>query len=58
MNTHMWHHPLTREHVAKIQSFGYREIPCISKTLMCGDTGAGAMAEVETIIDAVTSLKT
>jgi len=51
MNTFMWEHPVTSEHVAKIKSWGYREIPCISKTLMCGDTGNGAMAEVNTIVD-------
>ena len=53
MNTHMWNHPLTQEHITKIKSFGYVEIPCISKTLMCGDTGPGAMADVLTIVDAV-----
>ena len=53
MNTHMWNHPLTQEHITKIKNFGYVEIPCISKTLMCGDTGPGAMADVLTIVDAV-----
>lgn len=50
MNTFMWDHPVTGEHVAKLSQWGYREIPCVSKTLMCGDTGNGAMAEVETIV--------
>jgi len=50
MNTFMWEHPVTSEHVAKLVDWGYREIPCISKTLMCGDTGNGAMAEVDTIV--------
>ncbi|KAG4065326.1 hypothetical protein HA402_012768 [Bradysia odoriphaga] len=50
MNTFMWEHPVTSEHVAKLSQWGYREIPCVSKTLMCGDTGNGAMAEVETIV--------
>ena len=53
MNTHMWNHPLTQEHITKIKSFGYVEIPCISKTLMCGGTGPGAMADVLTIVEAV-----
>lgn len=50
MNTFMWEHPVSSEHVAKLKDWGYREIPCISKTLMCGDTGNGAMAEVDTIV--------
>lgn len=36
--------------MALLKSWGYKEIPCISKTLMCGDIGIGGMAEVDTII--------
>ncbi|GAB0099606.1 phosphopantothenoylcysteine decarboxylase [Sergentomyia squamirostris] len=53
MNTKMWHHPITAEHVAKLKNWGYFEIPCIEKTLMCKDTGLGAMAEVDTIVQVV-----
>ncbi|KAH8254215.1 hypothetical protein KR032_008901 [Drosophila birchii] len=53
MNTRMYEHPITREQIDKLTSWGYKEIPCISKTLMCGDTGNGAMAEVPTIVEAV-----
>lgn len=56
MNTHMWEHPLTAEHIQKLKSFGYSEIPCIAKTLVCGDSGLGAMAEVKTIVDRISSL--
>ncbi|XP_046348323.2 phosphopantothenoylcysteine decarboxylase-like [Haliotis rufescens] len=49
MNTHMWEHPLTAQHLTTLKGLGYQEIPCIRKTLACGDTGYGAMAEVETI---------
>ncbi|XP_067008348.2 phosphopantothenoylcysteine decarboxylase [Anabrus simplex] len=49
MNTRMWQHPITSTHIAAIKSWGYHEVPCVSKTLMCGDTGVGAMAEVPTI---------
>lgn len=44
MNTRMYDHPLTAEQVEKLKSWGYIEVPTISKTLMCGDTGNGAMA--------------
>lgn len=56
MNTSMYNHPLTNEHIAKLKTFGYQEIPCITKTLMCGDTGVGAMAEVNTIVDYIEEL--
>ncbi|XP_018785986.1 PREDICTED: phosphopantothenoylcysteine decarboxylase [Bactrocera latifrons] len=51
MNTRMYDHPLTYEQISKLKSWGYTEIPCISKMLMCGDTGNGAMAEVSTIVE-------
>jgi len=39
MNTAMWRHPITAQQVATLKSFGYVEIPCISKKLVCGDEG-------------------
>lgn len=53
MNTKMWDHPITAEQVDKLCRWGYSYIPPIEKTLMCGDTGTGAMAEVKTIVDEV-----
>ncbi|KAM7396779.1 hypothetical protein PAMP_019791 [Pampus punctatissimus] len=53
MNTAMWQHPITAQQVFKMKEFGYVEIPCISKKLVCGDEGKGAMAEVSTIISVV-----
>ncbi|KAM4676101.1 phosphopantothenoylcysteine decarboxylase isoform 1-T1 [Discoglossus pictus] len=53
MNTAMWNHPITAQQIAQLCSFGYTEIPCIAKKLMCGDEGLGAMAEVDTILDKV-----
>jgi phosphopantothenoylcysteine decarboxylase len=53
MNTHMWEHPVTAAHIATLETWGYAEIPCITKTLVCGDTGLVAMAEVPTIIDKI-----
>lgn len=53
MNTAMWNHPITAQQIKSLLSFGYTEIPCIEKTLVCGDRGLGAMAEVDTIIDKV-----
>ncbi|XP_070686245.1 phosphopantothenoylcysteine decarboxylase isoform X2 [Pempheris klunzingeri] len=53
MNTAMWQHPITAQQVSKLTEFGYVEIPCIAKKLVCGDEGKGAMAEVSTIVSVV-----
>lgn len=56
MNTKMWEHPITDTHITQLQNWGYRLVPCVSKTLICGDTGLGAMAEVTTIIEYIKSV--
>ncbi|KAF5288102.1 hypothetical protein FQA39_LY15527 [Lamprigera yunnana] len=56
MNTRMYNHPLTSQQIGSLQSWGYQLIPVISKTLMCAETGIGAMAEVQMIIDCIKKL--
>uniref|UniRef100_A0A8C8SUM8 Phosphopantothenoylcysteine decarboxylase n=1 Tax=Pelusios castaneus TaxID=367368 RepID=A0A8C8SUM8_9SAUR len=53
MNTAMWEHPITAQQVEQLKGFGYLEIPCVVKKLVCGDEGRGAMAEVWTIVEKV-----
>ncbi|XP_071443800.1 phosphopantothenoylcysteine decarboxylase [Hetaerina americana] len=53
MNTKMWAHPMTAEHISKLVSWGHTLVPPISKKLACGDEGTGAMAEVTTIVDLI-----
>ncbi|XP_063202917.1 phosphopantothenoylcysteine decarboxylase isoform X4 [Chroicocephalus ridibundus] len=53
MNTAMWEHPITARQVEQLKGFGYTEIPCVVKKLVCGDEGRGAMAEVWTIVESV-----
>ncbi|XP_056355777.1 phosphopantothenoylcysteine decarboxylase isoform X3 [Oenanthe melanoleuca] len=53
MNTAMWEHPITARQVEQLKAFGYTEIPCVVKKLVCGDEGRGAMAEVWTIVERV-----
>uniref|UniRef100_A0A3Q2EDS9 Phosphopantothenoylcysteine decarboxylase n=1 Tax=Cyprinodon variegatus TaxID=28743 RepID=A0A3Q2EDS9_CYPVA len=53
MNTAMWQHPITDQQVSRLKEFGYVEIPCIAKKLVCGDEGKGAMAEVSTIVSII-----
>lgn len=56
MNTRMWNHPITYKQIAAMKEWGYEEIPPINKKLMCGDTGVGAMAEVDTIVQKIKSI--
>lgn len=56
MNTQMYMHPLTAEQLSKLSSWGYRVIPAVEKRLACGDYGIGGMAEVETIVTAISGL--
>lgn len=56
MNTKMYNHPITLTQRKQLQSWGYLEIEAIEKLLMCGDTGAGAMAETSTIVTFVVNL--
>ncbi|KAA0197154.1 hypothetical protein HAZT_HAZT001345 [Hyalella azteca] len=53
MNTFMYEHPLTARHISTLKDFGYTEVPAISKRLMCGDEGSGAMAEVADVVAAI-----
>jgi len=64
MNTGMWEHPLTRSQLQTVQSFwnesrGPNKVvivePKAESKLACGDVGAGALAEVSCIVNAVKS---
>ncbi|WAR00695.1 COAC-like protein [Mya arenaria] len=57
MNTCMWEHPVTREQLVRLRGLGYIYIPVVEKTLVCGDSGQGAMAEVPTIIQTVCDVR-
>jgi phosphopantothenoylcysteine decarboxylase len=50
-NTYMWDSPITKTQLKIVEELGIRVIPPISKTLACGDTGVGAMADIKTIIE-------
>ena len=44
---------MTQPSLERLKQWGYIEIPCIEKVLMCNDKGKGAMAEPVTIVDFV-----
>lgn len=56
MNTHMWTHPLTAKHIAEVKALGVHVVDPVTKTLACGDTGTGAMASVDTLVEQVVTL--
>ena len=53
MNTKMLEHPATQRNLKLLQDYGYQMIQPREATLACGDKGSGALASVETIIEAV-----
>lgn len=55
MNTEMWKHPITERQLDTLQQaeFGVTVVEPVSKKLACGDTGLGAMASPERIVEVV-----
>ena len=54
MNTVMWQHPATKEHLEKLAGwYNLRIVEPVSKKLACGDQGVGAIAEIADIVDAI-----
>lgn len=65
MNTQMWKHPITREHLDKLRSFQFmyhgmknhvdffRVIQPVESNLACGTKGIGAMASLDRIVEVV-----
>lgn len=52
MNTNMWEHPVTKEHLSKFWNWGYKVVQPQSKMLACKTQGMGAMAEIKDIVEA------
>lgn len=50
MDEDMWHHPATKDNLARIESFGNKIIPVEKGELASGLYGDGRMAEPETIV--------
>lgn len=50
MDEDMWHHPATKENLAKVEGFGCRVIPVQYGELASGLIGNGRMAEPEEIV--------
>lgn len=46
MNTHMWNHPVTTEHMVKMIDWGYTIVKPQTKMLACKAYGQGALANI------------
>jgi len=54
MNTLMYEHPLTAQHLRVVREIiGYHVVGPIGKGLACGDVGLGAMTEWKDIVQIV-----
>ena len=53
MNTKMYENPLTGKNLDTLHDLGYQEILPKSGLLACGDTGRGALADIDDIIESI-----
>lgn len=53
MNTNMWEHPITYEHILAILRYKYKVVQPQKKMLACGTEGMGAMADISDIVGAL-----
>jgi phosphopantothenoylcysteine decarboxylase len=65
MNTQMWVHPITRDHLDKLRNFQFqyrgmgdhtdlfKVVQPVESNLACGTKGVGAMAPIDRIVEAV-----
>ncbi|MFC1640559.1 flavoprotein [Patescibacteria group bacterium] len=58
MNTQMWEHPATKEHLETLDRwYKLSIVEPVSKKLACGETGKGALAPIEEIVAMVNRRK-
>lgn len=50
MNTAMWNHPCTLDHVNQLIQWNYKIVMPMKKVLACGEEGIGALASIDTIV--------
>ncbi|MEG2381280.1 MAG: bifunctional phosphopantothenoylcysteine decarboxylase/phosphopantothenate--cysteine ligase CoaBC [Oscillospiraceae bacterium] len=56
MNTGMFENPILKSNISKLLKFGYHFTPPATGRLACGDTGFGKLADINKIIDDITTL--
>jgi phosphopantothenoylcysteine decarboxylase len=53
MNTYMYENPVVQRNIKNLEALGYHFIEPRESRLACGDSGKGALADIEIIIDTV-----
>lgn len=53
MNSGMWEHPAVQANIARLRSFGHAVVEPAAGMLACGEEGAGKLAEVSVIAEAI-----
>ncbi|MBL0209955.1 MAG: bifunctional phosphopantothenoylcysteine decarboxylase/phosphopantothenate--cysteine ligase CoaBC [Holophagaceae bacterium] len=53
MNTAMWEHPAVQANLEHLKSFGHTVVEPAEGMLACGEAGAGKLADIERIADAI-----
>jgi phosphopantothenoylcysteine decarboxylase/phosphopantothenate--cysteine ligase len=54
MNTVMWENPLVQRNLALLEETGrFRVVPPVAKTLACGESGVGGLAEESAVLAAI-----
>ena len=53
MNTGMWEHPAVQANLARLRSFGHEVVEPGAGLLACGEEGAGKLADIAVIADAI-----
>jgi len=56
MNTNMWENPVVQANLLIANYLKLRVVEPTYKTLACGDTGIGAMADISSIVEAVNAI--
>jgi phosphopantothenoylcysteine decarboxylase/phosphopantothenate--cysteine ligase len=56
MNRAMWAHPAVQANIARLRDFGHTMVEPVEGMLACGEEGAGKLAEVLEIADAIETL--
>jgi phosphopantothenoylcysteine decarboxylase/phosphopantothenoylcysteine decarboxylase/phosphopantothenate--cysteine ligase len=56
MNTAMYENPVVQDNIAKLKTYGYLFVEPKSALLACGDTGKGALEDVDLIVETVVNL--
>ncbi len=56
MNTGMWEHPAVQANVGRLKGFGHTVVAPQEGVLACGESGAGKLADLADIAEAITCL--